>query len=252
MSAKEKLSVNQRIRAVKERFFGTNAEFAKRLNKNPQFISNIMRDGYSVSPATLRQILDVATDVNEVWLLTGEESMILPNESIESELYVNRNGTRFYELSNNMYTIEVPLVTINDYDYFRKQVSSFKYSKFPDLKRAFFISHSITNSGYIGLEVRGSSMQSADGRGLSHGDIVYAREVDIEQLPHAIFQAFNPYWIIVGENGVVCRKIDFTDIGNSEITLKPLNESLEYPSISVNLRNIYKLYNIERRSTDPR
>ena len=240
----KKLNTNERIRSVKDHFFGTNAEFAKRLDKNPQFISNIMSEGYSVSMRTLREILDVVTEVNDTWLFSGEGSMIKPSKSLTDNLHANRSGVRFYEISNDIYTIEIPLVTKKDYNYFVNECTAKDYRQFEKLKRSFYISRTISNCGYIGLEIQGNGMADR----INHGDIVFGRRVDLAKLPLAIFPSFNQYWIVVHNKGVVCRKIDFSEIGKGKLIFKAEQDNIEYPDFTLDMTDILRLYNIEHRN----
>lgn len=248
----DEVSINERIRVIKDRFFSTNAEFAARLDKNPQFISNIMRKGYNVGPKTLRDILDIVPEVNEEWLFTGNETMIKANESLRQEFQANRNGIRYYELSDNMYTIEVPFISKNDYKYFHKECLNSKNSKFLKLKRGFFISSSISNCYYAGFEIHDSAMQSPDGKGVCYGDMVFGREIDLERLPYAIFTTFSPYWMIVHTNGVVIRSIDFSNIDQGKLLCYGLSGKLDHPDITVQMKDVVKLYNIERKNISVR
>lgn len=71
------ININERIALIREILCdNNNREFAKKLGTSEQYASNICKSGKNVGEKTKTKILEIFTEINRVWFLTGEGEML--------------------------------------------------------------------------------------------------------------------------------------------------------------------------------
>lgn len=198
-------------------------------------------------PEKLVKILHAAPDLNRVWLLTGEGSMLSSSEvtpMAPAELQpftTTKVGLEFQERSDGKIVMQVPIVPIaalgSPADDYATLIEDGNWETMP------FIVDGVHHGKYFAFRVEGDSMDNGTYNGFRQKDIVLVRELGRDLwMPRLRFNKW-PYWVIVFGNNVRIKQI----IGQDEegnITLHSLNPSPEYCDFSLHLNDVSRLFNV--------
>lgn len=206
------------------------------------WVSNI---GDSIRTSTQNKILNIYPDLNIVWLLTGEGSM-LKSDKFNDEL-VTKSGISYKELGNGKFRMTVPFVPQKAYAKYLDEVRDAEEMTYDTWD---FIVDKIGHGDYRAFEIKGDSMDDDSKRSICNGDVVLARDLGREHWVSPLNIKDFPYWIIAYDNTVLCKQIVSHDVENGTITCHSLNDSPEYNTdFELKLDSVYKLYNIIQRVT---
>ena len=207
---------------------------------------------------------------NLTWLLEGEGEMLtklhqeqeniteITLDDIKPEATAIRalgkdvyletsSGVKYFELSENKYRMRVPLVPFNAYARYISEVSGPMQQDREQWDEVEFIVDKIGHGNYMSFEVKGDSMDDDSKRSFSHGDLVLARELDKVHWKDRIRYDQYPYWVIVLSNTILCKEIIDHNVETGDITCHSLNPSPEYTDFTVNLGQVYRLFNIVQK-----
>lgn len=225
---------------------------------NEATLTKIKRGIQQPSRKTLDKYLEYFKQINPVWLLLGEGEPLLtepkvtePNATPEvlspkaNELYLEtKSGMKYYELGENQYKMRVPFVPYNAYARYISESSCIMEQDRDSWEEIDFIVDKIGHGNYMAFEIKGDSMDDDSKRSFSHGDKVLVRELDRSHWRDGIRYNQYPFWIIVFSNSILCKQIIEHDRENNTITCHSLNPSPEYTDFTVNLDEVYHLFNV--------
>lgn len=200
---------------------------------------------------------------NEKWLLTGNGEMLKQSETSSStqpdasyikalgnEVYTETgSGVKYFELSDNKFRMRVPLVPFNAYARYANEACSTIEQEKEEWDEVEFIVDKIGHGNYMAFEIKGDSMDDDSRRSFVQGDIVLARELDKIHWKDGLRYEKYPFWIIVLEGTILCKQIIDQNIETGDITCHSLNPSPEYSDFTINLQQVFRIFNIIQKTT---
>ena len=185
--------------------------------------------------------------VSEEWLAEGIGDIHKTDKTWDSDIFiVTKAGTKYYEMANGKYRMRVPFIPIKAY---AKYVDECRDAEFygNQYEEFDFVVDKIGHGRYFAFEIKGDSMDDDTKRSLSNGDIVLARELNLEHWRNKLHTDDYPNWIIVLNNTILCKQIIDQDIDAGQIVCHSLNQSPEYADFELKLDDICQLCNIVQR-----
>lgn len=229
---------------------------------NEATLTKIKKGIQQPSRKMLDKYLEHFKQINPVWLLLGdgEPMTSLPPQAMEgnavpgrvsskaNELYLEtKSGMKYYELGENQYKMRVPFVPYNAYARYICDSSDIMEQDRESWEEIDFIVDKIGHGNYMAFEIKGDSMDDDSKRSFSHGDKVLVRELDRIHWRDGIRYNQYPYWVIVFSHSILCKQIINHDMENNTITCHSLNPSPEYTDFTVNLDEVYRLFNVVQK-----
>lgn len=190
------------------------------------WVSNI---GDSIRTSTQNKILNIYPDLNIIWLLTGEGSM-LKSENIKK--YDVREIDPEY--------IEVELISKYAYAGYLTGYGDIEYLEM--LPKVKVIVDRMVRGNYKCFEVKGDSMVDGSFESWLDGDIVLGREVKRDLwLPKLHINKCD--FIIVHKDGILLKRIISQDNNNGTITIHSLNpDKSAYPDEEIYLNDVMQIF----------
>ena len=182
-------------------------------------------------PEKLVGILQAAPDLNRVWLLTGEGSMLVENTppNNEAQPFINPRGRR-----------GIPLVSQYAYGGYLTGYADPEY--LDGLPMVDFTPDREMTGNWLAFEVRGDSMDDGSKEAYSAGDIVITREV----MPHlwrdTKLHIHRRDFVLVCDEGILIKRICEHDVEHHTITIHSLNP--EYPDRDIDLVHVRQIFSI--------
>lgn len=208
-------------------------------------------------PEKLVKILHAAPDLNRVWLLTGEGSMLtsgsppkevddipsnaVPSEAMEIE-YAGENsndGIFFRDRNSGKLYISVPHVPYAARGEFPNPGD--RLDPMGEWGREIYEVDRKANGRYISFDVRGDSMDNGMRRCLQDGDKVLVRELELDYW-RTLRAGDHRYWVLVFSSSVLIKEISSFDSETGVITCHSLNPSPEYHDFTLSLDDVRHLY----------
>ena len=219
----------------------------------PQWAYDVLNEGKKVgiSKNIAELICKKYPQINKSYLLTGEGSLTV-NESTAVEVPLenegtfyteNHNGTKFYELPDGNYRMEVSLVPWCAYGRFANECGTLDPDK-EEWEKESFHTDKIVHGRYLAFEVRGDSMDDGTRASFEEGDIVLVRELDRIHWKDGIRFKDHPYWVVVFDSSVLIKQMVEQDLEGGKITFHSLNPSPEYADFTLNMDDIRALYSV--------
>lgn len=182
-----------------------------------------------ISHSVEDKILSCFTEIDRVWLLTGEGPML--------KSAIGKDEVKMMQPSNVMM---VPLVSQYAHAGY---MSGFADSEYMDsLPKVPFPMDEEHHGEYVCFEVRGDSMDDGMRHSYAQGDIVLCRNVDklywMKKLHYNSWNAF----VIVHKEGIVLKQIVAHDVEKGVITVHSFNPY--YEDFEINLRDVYQILNV--------
>lgn len=190
------------------------------------WVSNI---GDSIRTSTQNKILNIYPELNIVWLLTGEGSM-LKSENIKKE--------EVREIDPEY--IEVELISKYAYAGYLTGYGDMEYLEM--LPKVKVIVDRMVRGNYKCFEVKGDSMVDGSFESWLDGDIVLGREVKRDLwLPKLHINKCD--FIIVHKDGILLKRIIYQDNNNGTITIHSLNpDKSTYPDEEIYLDDVMQIF----------
>lgn len=243
----EKSTVKQRLVSFVKYLGIGQGKFEKKAGLSNGYINNIRR---SIQPGKLKLISEAFPELSTGWLMSGEGSMIKPQDGevvspTEPTLYTtNSHGVRFYkdEETDELW-IEVPLVPYDAYASLGSDLDRLDTDR-DAMESVRFKADKVCQGAYYAFRVKNDSMDDGTRSSLAEGDIVLVRELDrTDWAPRLRFKDW-PFWVVVWDNNVRIKQIIDEDTVNGTITLHSLNPSPEYTDFKLHLDDIQHLFNV--------
>lgn len=210
-----------------------------------QLAEELPIDGNSLRIAFSRNKVDpIYLDVVEKKLEIGNNKLnVQANESDAS--FMTKAGSKYEDLMNGRYKLTVPFVPVRAQ---ARYASEFNDAEFiSNLTEVSFIVDRVGNGRYLAFEIQNDSMDDDSKRSIPDGAIVLGRELGKHHWKNKFRTTEFPYWIIVHENGMLCKEIVNHDVENGIITCHSLNDSPEYADFDFNLDEVHQLFNIVKK-----
>lgn len=228
---------------------------------NEATLTKIKQNIQQPSRKMLDKYLEFYKQINPVWLLLGEgEPILSASGTMElnaipevmshnaNELYLEtKAGMKYYELGENQYKMRVPFVPYNAYARYICDSSSPMVQDKEEWDEIDFIVDKIGHGNYMAFEIKGDSMDDDSKRSFSHGDKVLVRELDRVHWKDGIRFNHYPFWVIVLGKTILCKQIIDHDTKLNQITCHSLNPSPEYQDFTVDLNDVYRLFNVVQK-----
>lgn len=187
--------------------------------------------------------------VCKAWIYAGEGPHIIKKSTAvevplenEGTFYTeNHNGTKFYELPDGNYRMEVSLVPWCAYGRFANECGTLEPDK-EEWEKESFHTDKIVHGRYLAFEVRGDSMDDGTRASFEEGDIVLVRELDRIHWKDGIRFKDHPYWVVVFDSSVLIKQMVEQDLEGGKITFHLLNPSPEYSDFTLGMDEIRALY----------
>lgn len=226
---------------------GNISMFADYIGVSQQVLERIFRkdkrnDKYPRVSEGIKNSLKTKFGFNDVWFVDSSNNAVeVPLENEGTFYTENHNGTKFYELPDGNYRMEVSLVPWCAYGRFANECGTLEPDK-EEWEKESFHTDKIVHGRYLAFEVRGDSMDDGTRASFEEGDIVLVRELDRIHWKDGIRFKDHPYWVVVFDSSVLIKQMVDQDLEKGEITFHSLNPSPEYADFSLNMDDIRALY----------
>lgn len=222
---------------------------------NEATLTKIKKGIQQPSRKMLDKYIECYSEINPVWLLTGEGDMLRQSEATTirtqgKDVYLETNsGIKYFELSDNKYRMRVQLVPFNAYARYINESCNPIQQEREEWDEVEFIVDKIGHGNYMAFEIKGDSMDDDSRRSFVQGDLVLARELDRIHWKDGIRYNQYPFWIIVLKNTILCKEVIAHNTETGEITCHSLNPSPEYADFTVNINEVCRLFNIVQKTS---
>lgn len=241
------------------------AKLRKSLKKNQKEFSQLLGIAQSYlselengkKPQTATLIEAIEANIDQDIIANFRESCDIPQNSdasyikaLGNEVYTETgSGVKYFELSDNKFRMRVPLVPFNAYARYANEACATIEQEKEEWDEVEFIVDKIGHGNYMAFEIKGDSMDDDSRRSFVQGDIVLARELDKIHWKDGLRYEKYPFWIIVLEGTILCKQIIDQNIETGEITCHSLNHSPEYSDFTINLQQVFRIFNIIQKTT---
>lgn len=241
------------------------AKLRKSLKKNQKEFSQLLGIAQSYlselengkKPQTATLIEAIEANIDQDIIANFRESCDISQNSdasyikaLGNEVYTETgSGVKYFELSDNKFRMRVPLVPFNAYARYANEACSTIEQEKEEWDEVEFIVDKIGHGNYMAFEIKGDSMDDDSRRSFVQGDIVLARELDKIHWKDGLRYEKYPFWIIVLEGTILCKQIIDQNIETGEITCHSLNHSPEYSDFTINLQQVFRIFNIIQKTT---
>lgn len=224
------LTQNERIRKIILHYCNTQQEFADKVGKSKQWVSNLVSDGFPIGKKTTAIIIEAFPNINPNWVLFGNGEMLLESEvnNIEDAREIDPEY------------IEVELISKYAYAGYLTGYGDMEYLEM--LPKVKVIVDKTIHGNYKCFEVKGDSMVDGSFESWLDGDIVLGREVKRELwLPKLHINKCD--FIIVHKDGILLKRIISQDNNNGTITIHSLNpDKSAYPDEEIYLNDVMQIF----------
>lgn len=264
--------IKLRIKEIIKESGLTLEEFARKIGTHQSSLSRALSEKHNIGEAMINKIL-IAFDINKNWLLTGQgKKEIMPYTFIETassvvaepqgfyetksrtlknddtEPYLTKVGTKYFELPNGKFRMVVPFVPVRAYAGYADNCCDAEFVE--KLEEREFTVDEIYHGRYYSFEIKGDSMTYLGRGSLYDGDVVLARELGKYHWKDELRINKYPVWVIVLKNTIICKQIINHDVEAGTITCHSLNTSPEYADFDLKLDNVLQLLNVVKKESD--
>ncbi|NDV63688.1 S24 family peptidase [Bacteroides sp. 224] len=252
-----KTTVVERIKTLLEYKQLTNREFCAKVGFNYSTFHNYLNGRRkAVDLGLISKIIETFDDISPEWLIAGEGDMVKApalsathaNDDTEKPFLVTKSGNKYFETDGDHFIMRVPLVPYNAYARYLSDTGDYS-AQYEPWSEVDFIVDRIAHGRYVAFEIKGDSMDDDTKNSISQGDLVLARELSRDLWTSKLRYRDYPYWIVVTQNGILCKQMVDHDVETGMITFHSLNPSPEYRDFQLHVNEIRQLYNIIKKTT---
>lgn len=224
-------SINTRIEKVVRYCAKTRKEFAEKIGKSSQWVTNITSEGYPVGKKTITSIIEVYSNIDPNWVLNGIGGMLLkPDNTIEEAREIDPEY------------MDVEFITKYAYAGY---MAGFGDAEFIDtLPKIKVLKDREVHGNYKCFEVKGDSMFDNSFESWLDGDIILCREVKRDLwLPKLHFNQWD--FVIVHKDGILLKRITGQNNDKGTISIHSLNpDKSTYPDQEIDLNDIMQIFSV--------
>ena len=225
------MEINERINKLLEYSGLSVNKFSEKIGvKTSQSIRDLLSGKTKgISHSVEDKILSCFTEIDRVWLLTGEGSMLKSSTAQKEVKEIQPESVMM-----------VPLVSQYAHAGYMAGFADGVYMEsLPKIPWPMDEEH---HGEYVCFEVRGDSMDDGMRHSYAQGDIVLCRNVDrlywMKKLHYNSWNAF----VIVHKEGIVLKQIVAHDVEKGVITVHSFNPY--YEDFDIDLRDVYQILNV--------
>lgn len=177
-------------------------------------------------------------------MLNSSASNVIPvsGDGDQGNFYTEtNNGTKFYELPDGKYRMEVDRVPWGAYGRFANECNTLEPDKDGWSKESFY-TDKLVHGHYLAFEVKGDSMDDGTRSSFEEGDVVLVRELDRIHWRDGLRFKEHPYWVVVFDSSVLIKQIVSQNLETGELVFHSLNNSPEYSDFPLSMDRIRALY----------
>lgn len=221
------LSANERIRQIINHYCKTQQEFANKVGKTKQWVSNLVTKDFPIGKKTTATIVAAYPNLNPNWILFGSGNMLLSDES---------DGN----IAINLKEKQVPLISQYAYAGYLCGFADEEYLN--SLPTVSWDGNIETKGEYIVIEVRGDSMDDRTYESILEGDLLYCRKLKQELWQYKLHFNVWDFVIIHKTDGIIVKRIVEHDVETGNITLHSLNPL--YEDQIINIQDVLQIFNV--------
>lgn len=232
------MTQNERIKKIINHYCSTQQEFANKLGKTKQWVSNLVSEGFPIGVKTTTVIIEAFPNVNPNWILfeTGDMFLDPSKENIGVSDASNGKLVQYH-------FINVPLIPVRARAGYLEGYGDPEYiSEMPMFP---VITDRTFHGTYRCFEVEGDSMNDGTMSAIMDGDVILGREVQRDLWRNKLHLNQWKYYAIVHKDGILIKQIVSHDTANGTIKCHSLN-NIYGDDFILNLDDVYELYNLIR------
>lgn len=221
-------TINERIERIVRYFAKTRKEFAAKVGKSNQWVTNITSPNFPVGKKTILSITEAYPEINPEWLALGIGEMLLSSVK-------------------NMNTLRNEVIPIPEDHYMMVEYADLRasagilggadVSQLPET-RTRLLPKEYSKGGFLVVGVDGDSMDDGTKRSLCNGDEVLIHEkkdCKLEDLPIK-----KSLFVITTREGNVLKQIAEVNTEKKYITCHSFNPT--YEDFQINFDDIYQIF----------
>ncbi|MCK8493559.1 LexA family transcriptional regulator [Spirosoma sp. RP8] len=167
----------------------------------------------------------------------------------ETESTKNQAGNEFWDLSNGMVLMSMPLVPEYAYASYPRGWKDHEY--IIDLPKYNIVLPKSEKGRFRAFEVRGESMDDGSRDAICHKDVAIGRFVEPDLWRHKLYTNGGTDYVVVTHDGLIIKRIVKHNVHEGIITCASINpDKDEYPDFDVRLSEVYELYFIRKIDRD--
>lgn len=224
-------SPNKRINEIIKYYCSSKKDFADKLGKSKQWVSNITVEGFPIGMKTVSSIIEKFPNVSPNWLLFGTGEPLLVQDD---------NNTQNEAIEINPDYMEVELVSKYAYAGYLSGYGDAEYIE--TLPKIRVLTDRMVHGNYKCFEIKGDSMFDNSYESWVDGDIILCREVARHLwLPKLHMDKCD--FILVHKDGILIKRIIDQNNEDGTITIHSLNpDKSAYPDQVVLMDDIMQIF----------
>ena len=219
------MNIQERISLVIKYSKYSPSAFAKAIKFNQSNLSKILNSKRDVNSNLIDAICNKYPEINKVWLLTGEGSMLQKNEASPRTMDV---------------IVGIPLVSQYAYAGYLSVYGDPEY--IDKLPRIEFTPDRHMTGNYIAFEVRGDSMNDGTADSYLEGELLICREVEPIYWKDSQLFINKRDFVIIHKEGILIKRIIAHDVDSHKITIHSLNPM--YPDEILDLADVQQIFSV--------
>lgn len=220
-------------------------QVAERVHVSSQHLSDVKNGRFPLSDDLRDRFYEEFT-----YLRAEESNVTLMRKSELEEFATTKAGLKFFTREDGQLVMKVPIVPI--------AALGSPDDEFADIIKEHegdtvsIVVDAVHHGNYVAFRIEGDSMDNGTRDSFEAGDIVVVRELSRDKwLPKLHYKQW-PFWVVAFGNCVRIKQIIAQDEEAGTITLHSLNPSPEYTDFTLQLDEIYRLFNVVQHVPKPR
>ncbi len=152
------------------------------------------------------------------------------------------------KLEAGKYLLATPLIISFKQDEYVQKYDNTHFLK--HTPKVGFVVDKVSVSNYVSFEITNNSMYNGTINSLPIKTIVLGKQITIKNFTKIYVNNIKSFWVIVLENGVMCKQISAFNKKEKSVTCHSLNESPEYPDFDIELNKIKQLFLVIKKQID--